>query len=489
MGVAVDSQTPTFEVVPDGDDSDGVDAVDLAAGYGLVLDGWQSHVIRSWMRRDSFGRWCAGRWGVAVPRQNGKNAIIEAVELYGMAVLGLRFLHTAHEVKTARKAFMRILSFFKDNDDLLALVKSTRETNGQEAIFLHHADCDVSGPGRDCRCKGGGSIEFIARSKNSGRGFTVDVLVADEAQEFAEEDLAALLPTISAAPSGDPVQIILGTPPSERDNGEVFTRVHDVAHEQIDNRLAWCEWAVVGDIDESDRDLWARTNPALGGRLLWTTIEDEFNSFDRDTFARERLGLWATELNLSVIPDRDWEARRVLSAPDGEISAIGLDMNPERTVISVSVAVKREDRIHVELARTGDAGSTAELVEWIYSRARRRVPVVMDSFTPIRSIEGLLKQKKCKVYALSGNELMQACGGFYDAAVKDETVTHIGQEELDDSLRGAKRQKIGDAGGWKWSRKTLDSDLTQIMAVTCAFFGALKFARVRSERQKGRVTF
>ena len=147
----MDSQTPTFEVVPDGDEADGLDAVYLAAGYGLVLDGWQSHVIRSWMRRDSFGRWCAGRWGVAVPRQNGKNAIIEAVELYGMAVLGLRFLHTAHEVKTARKAFMRILSFFKDNDDLLALVKSTRETNGQEAIFLHHADCDVSGPGRDCR--------------------------------------------------------------------------------------------------------------------------------------------------------------------------------------------------------------------------------------------------------------------------------------------------------------------------------------------------
>ena len=469
----MDSQTPTFEIVPAGDDADGVDAIDLAEGYGLTTDAWQSHVIRSWMRRDSFGRWSAGRWGIAVPRQNGKNAIIEVVELYGMAVLGLKFLHTAHEVKTARKAFKRILAFFTDNTDLAVLVKSTRETNGQEAIFLHN----------------GGSIEFIARSKNSGRGFTVDVLVADEAQEYAEEDLASLLPTISAAPSGVPVQIILGTPPSEKDNGEVFSRVHDLAHEEIDSRLAWCEWAVVGDIDETNRELWERVNPALGGRLLWTTIEDEFNSFDRDTFARERLGLWATEQNLSVIPEHEWKARKVDSAPDGEIAAIGLDMNPERTVISVAVAIRHGDSIHVELARTGDVGSTNELVDWIYQRARRRVPVVMDSFTPIRSIEGILKQKKCKVRALSGNELMQACGGFFDGATKDESISHIGQIELDDSLRGAKRYKIGDAGGWKWSRKDLDSDLTQIMAVTCAFFGALKFARVRSERQKGRVSF
>ena len=34
-------------------------------------------------------------------RQNGKNGALEAVELYGMVVLGLKFLHTAHEVSHA----------------------------------------------------------------------------------------------------------------------------------------------------------------------------------------------------------------------------------------------------------------------------------------------------------------------------------------------------------------------------------------------------
>ena len=469
------TQTPTFVHAPDGDESDALDAIEVAAAYGLVADEWQEHVLRTWMRRDAQGRWAAGRWGIAVPRQNGKNAVVEILELYALTILGLRILHTAHEVKTARKAFLRLASFFENEreyPDLAGMVKSIRKANGQEAIFLTN----------------GASVEFIARSKNSGRGFTVDMLVCDEAQEYPEEAQAALLPTISAAPSGDPVQVILGTPPGPKDNGDVFARMHAVAHERIDPRLSWAEWAATGEVDTSDRQGWATTNPSVGGRLLESTIEDEFASFSREMFARERMGMWSSDRELSVIPQRDWDDCLVGSAPDGEITAIGLDMNPERTSVVVAVALKTEAGTHVELARVDEPDSTIELVNWVSQRAKRRVPVVMDSYSPARSLEPGLKQKKARTFALSGNELMQACGGFYDAVTQDRTVSHIGQEQLDASLAGAKRQSIGDAGGWKWSRKNLDSDLVPLMAVTCAWFGAEKFAKPpRSSIQKGRV--
>ncbi|NKU63881.1 hypothetical protein GS891_12230 [Rhodococcus hoagii] len=79
----------------------------------------------------------------------------------------------------ARKAFKRLQHFFgsEKNDpdakfpELNALVEEIRSTNGQEAIVL----------------KNGGSIEFVARSKGSARGFTIDVVVMDEAQELADE--------------------------------------------------------------------------------------------------------------------------------------------------------------------------------------------------------------------------------------------------------------------------------------------------------------
>lgn len=465
------AQEPTFSWGPDGDTEHAERAIEVATLLGLTPDPWQETVLRTWMRTNDEGRWAAGRWGIAVPRQNGKNALVEVLEIYCAAFLGLKILHTAHEVKTTVKAFNRVVSFF-ERADMDARVKSITHGRGEQAILLNN----------------GGSIEFIARTKNSGRGFTVDMLVFDEAQEFTEDAQAALLPTISAAPSGDPVQVILGTPPSESVNGEVFQRVHALAHEEIDPRLAWCEWAVVGDIDVTDRDLWAASNPALGLRLLEPTIEDEFGSFSREYFARERLGMWASDSQLSVIPTDDWDECFVDAAPDGQITAIGLDMNPERTALVVAVAVKTEAGTHVELARVDEPDSTIELVSWIAQRARRRVPVVVDAYSPARSLEPGLKQKKVRTFALSGNELMQACGGFFDAVTQDRSVTHIGQEQLTGSLMSAKRHAIGDAGGWKWNRKKLDSDLTPLMAVTCAWFGAEKFARTpRSDVQKGRV--
>lgn len=464
-------QAPTFSWGPGGSVDHAESAIEVATMLGLVPDPWQENVLRTWMRTDDAGRWAAGRWAAACPRQNGKNGIVEIVEIYCAAVLGLRILHTAHEVKTTVKAFARVAQFF-EGEHLKDRVKSIHHGRGEQAIVLNN----------------GGSIEFIARTKNSGRGFTVDMLVFDEAQEFNEDAQAALLPTISAAPSGDPVQLILGTPPGDSGNGEVFQRFHRLAHEQIDHRLAWCEWAVAGDVDVSDRSLWAATNPALGRRLLEATIADEEGSFSREYFARERLGMWSSDTELSVIPQTAWDECEVDSAPEGAITAIGLDMNPERTTVAVAVAVKTDAGTHVELARIDEPDSTIELVNWISQRARRRVPVVVDAYSPARSLEPGLKQKKARTFALSGNELMQACGGFYDAVTQDGVVTHAGQEHLTASLMSAKRQSIGDAGGWKWSRKALDSDLTPLMAVTCAWFGAEKFARpVSANDQKGRV--
>jgi len=463
-------QEPRVANFPKSKWSDADDCAFLAEAYGLKPDPWQLNVLNAWMNRDRAGKWLAGRWGITVPRQNGKNGILEMVELFFMAQLGLKILHTAHEVKTARKAFLRIASFFENErryPELAALVKDIRKTNGQEAIVLHN----------------GGSVEFIARSKGSGRGFTVDVLVCDEAQEYGEDAQAALLPTISSAPSGDPLQILLGTPPAPNMDGDVFTRMRTAGVSGKDKRLAWVEWSVTGSIDVADRSLWAATNPSLGIRLNQTTIEDEFGAMSEETFARERLGMWASDEQLSVVPAEKWN-RLLADAPDVQVTAYGVDMNPERTQVTVSVGLRDGESVHVELAARDFDGGTDQVVAWLVERAGRRIPVVMDAYSPARSFEPVLKKAKVKVFALSGAELLQACGGFYDAAI-NKALTHHGQPELDASLAGAKKHALGDAGGWKWSRKTLDVDLTPIVSATCAHFGAVKFAKPPRKARTG----
>lgn len=171
-------QEPSFALVPKHAQSEGGEACALAAGYDMKPDKWQRIVLEGWLATDSKLQWAASDCGCAVPRQNGKNAILEFTELYLAAILGMKILHTAHEVKTCRKHFLRMKYYFENArkfPELAELVTYIRATNGQEAIVL----------------KNGGSIEFIARSKSSGRGFTVDVLVCDEAQELTDEQMEA----------------------------------------------------------------------------------------------------------------------------------------------------------------------------------------------------------------------------------------------------------------------------------------------------------
>ena len=49
--------------------------------------------------------------------------------------------------------------------------------------------------------KNGKRLRFIARTGGSGRGFTADLVILDEAYALGDAEMAALLPTLSARPN------------------------------------------------------------------------------------------------------------------------------------------------------------------------------------------------------------------------------------------------------------------------------------------------
>lgn len=481
------------------------DAVEYAAFYKLRADPWQATTCEAWLRQDiSTGRWLASTWVVTVSRQNGKNGALEIVELYGMAELGLKFLHTAHEVKTARKAFRRLKYFFgeKANDpnanfpELNAMVKEIRNTNGQEAIELRN----------------GGSVEFIARSKGSGRGFTVDILVCDEAQDLTDDELEALQPTISAAPSGQAITIMMGTPPKEISaQGEPFVRARDKAISGEDTRVAWVEFSAEGEVDDMtqtelerfvrDPRNWADANPAWGIRIGRDTIEAELTRFNPRSFARERLNMWpksGAAARVAIDLDK-WGKLKIPGAgEDWKVLAYGLDMNPARTKVTISVVADpgyEGAPLHLELAVDDpfDEAGTSAVVEWLWVRAKRITPIVIDALSPARTFEAHLKKKKMKVYVLNTPEYVGACQSIHDAVLKDKSVTHSDQDRLNDSLKGIFKEPVGEAGAFKFSRVSTETDLGPIMATLCAHYGAIKFARRRragsQEKKRSAVVF
>ncbi len=457
-----ESPAPRVRVAPKAADTFGDLAADLAGDYGLVPDEWQRWILDDWLAVND-GRWASLKCGLSVPRQNGKNGALEVRELFGMIGRGEKVLHTAHQVKTAQKHFRRLKHFFgvKADDpaakfpELNALVSELRNVNGQEAIFL----------------KNGGSVEIVARSQGSGRGFTVDVIVCDEAQDMSDDDLEALLSTSSAGPLGDPQWIFTGTPPGPKANGEVFARNRTDALDGKTKKTSWLEWAADPGDDLDDPKVWAKANPGLtSGRLLLDVIEGERSTFSDEGFMRERLGMWATASRAQVIDADSWREAADEQSVAVDRLALSVDVSPDRATASVAVAGQRDDGTwHVELdEQRHGVGWLPAYLELRCARNDIRA-VVIDGASPAASILDELRQRKVKVTTTGARDMAAACGTFYDG-VMDGWLHHIDQPQLNSALSVARKRPLGDA--WAWNRKNAASDITPLVAVTLALWGA-----------------
>ncbi|ATL70771.1 hypothetical protein [Nocardia terpenica] len=401
---------------------------------------------------------------MTVPRQNGKNALIEMTELYYTVELSLRILHTAHEVKTARKAFLRVASFFenpKKYPELADMVQEIRRTNGQEAIVLNN----------------GGSIEFAARSKSSGRGFSVDVLILDEVQECTSEAIAALLPTISASPM--PQQILVGTVPGPSANGEVFEGLRNDAFEGNNPRLSWMEWSADKDADLDDIGTWLDANPAAGIRLLLDTIRDERSVMDDETFMRERLGIWDAVVSNAVIDATSWGLVADGASQAGDQLAFAVDISPDRSMASVAVAGARPDGLyHVEVIENRQG--TDWVIPYLAALVAQWGPVAVVVDGPASSLIPELSGLEVPVHKLSPAEFGAACGLFYDS-VMNAALRHPNQPLFNTAVEAARKRPIGDM--WGWGRKNATSDITPVVAATLALYGFVTGKPVKRKKR------
>lgn len=438
------SQKPRVAVEPPRVDSDGPDAALLVSTYGgFDLDEWQCLCLDAWLGRDDADKYTATSNGLAVPRQNGKNAVLEGRELYGMAVNGEKILHTAHRVDTARKSFLRLVRFFENprNTDLTELVETVRRTNGQESITL----------------KNGGLIEFSSRVNGGARGSTYDVVVFDEAQELTDDQMEAIMSTMAAAPSGNRQLIYTGTPPSPVSPGTVFKRIRKSALEGTSAKVAWHEWSVeeIGDI--TDKSRWYATNPALGIRLDEEFTAAECATLTKEGFARERLGWWeeASQGTNPAIPKAAWEAceSEEPEPTDDERIAFGVKFTPDGHWYALSVASKAKGRpialVGIEYEPV-DGGGLKKLADWIVERKGRCAMCAIDGKSNTAALyrklldEGMPKKAIC----IMSTDGVCAAASMLVNAIDERAVSHSGQPAMTASALAAQKRKIGDNGGF-----------------------------------------
>jgi phage terminase large subunit-like protein len=415
-----------------------------------VLDPWQQFVLEQGLGERPDGKWAAFEVGLIVPRQNGKGSILEALELAGLFLFGERLiLHSAHEFKTAQEAFNRVLSLVEGSDWLRKKVARVRTSHGEEGIELLD----------------GGRLRFVARSGGSGRGFSCDRLILDEAMILAAQAMAALLPTLSARPNPQ----VWYTGSAGLESSEQLRRVRARGMTGGDPSLAYFEWSAFDDSVPDDIDAQAMANPALGHRVTLEMIARERAALPELEFGREILGIWSDARREAVIDPVIWDRLADPRSDALDPVTFAFDVTPDRSMAAIASAGRREDgRLHGEVIdyRPGTSWVVPRLIE--LCQKWQPGATLLDPAGPAGSLLPDLERAGIEVTSVTSREMAQACGLVYDLATQDG-LRHMGQSMLDTALLGAKKRPLGDA--WAWARKGV-ADICPLYAFTLALLGA-----------------
>lgn len=465
----VGKQQPRIKIEPHRVNSDGQGAALLMSEYGSTLDEWQQLILDCWLGVDELGRYNVTSAGLSVSRQNGKNVCIEARELYGLIVNGDRILHTAHQVRTTKKAFRRLANIFTDKShpELNQIVKKIRYGVGEESIELNN----------------GGVIEFTSRSRQTARGFDgISLVIYDEAQELTDDQAEAITATLSASQNGTRQILYIGTPVYPGCPGEVFKRFRDncikAAPEDV-KHIAWHEWSVPGDnisdIDFKDKKLWYEANPALGYRLTEEFTQTEAESLSPDGFCRERLGVWFKTVSEvqeeKAINEENWiKCKSSEAKPEGK-TAYGVKFSADGSEVVLCGAVmdKETKNVRIELIERNPVGYGLKwIASFLNERYKKASCVVIDG----RNGVDVLIDRICDVWRLKDSIIKSNSSQVITAAsmltmeIDEGTITwYEQQDELNQSAITATKRRIGS--GWGLG----GADSAPIEAAAFALYG------------------
>ena len=489
------------------------DMLGWAVNFGYDLDTWQCWWLSELCGTKPDGRWSSFENYLVLSRQNGKNTCLEVRELAGLFLFGeSMIIHTAHEFKAAAEHFRRVRDVVTAYDELRRRVRAVTTSHGDEAIELKPATTLIFGSaGRRIRRNVAGRLRFLARSRGSGRAFTADTVVYDEAMILSDEVVGASLPTLSAVPNP---QVIYTASAGYKDSVQLASVRRRVL--QQDPRLMGAEWSINPHLDTCHRDevrgrktnryitcalhddrddprSWAKANPALGVRIAVDHVQHELSAMVLgNTFDRERLGVgdWpAGDEAWAVISEDSWSACATPD-PGGATRPVvfAVDVDPDMLSACISACWYRPGgtdakghelfRPVVEIPR----GCHREGVKWAVPellrlrRAWKPVAVVVPRNGPAASLIPDLEKGGIEVTVMSSADEAAAFALMVTTVRHpdpDRRLIHLGRElapGLWSSVASAETRDVGD-GGRAWSRRDSESDITPITSGTNALWG------------------
>jgi hypothetical protein len=435
---------------------------------GIVLDDWQRWVVELALAERADGRWAAFEVGIVCPRQNGKNFILEVIQIACIYLFGDETLvHSAHKFDTSVEHFNRLKWLFENTPELSDLLlpsdQSFVTSNGKEHI----------------RFRTGQRILFKARYRGSGRGFVGDKIFLDEAYDLPAQPMGAMIPTLSTRPMAQ----VYYTSSAPHEDSTVLHAVRKRAEQgELDDRLFYVEWGNTADADENDFEAIRRANPGLGaGHISEDYIRQEIRTFSGDPglieeHRRERLGIPSPLLGSDELRPISLEQWARLKSdddpPDDATVRLALDAPPDRRSATFSVAGLRDDgllfvgvREHLPTGKDMAPIKDRVVTQALYYSRGHGTPLILPPGSPAKAWKADLEAAGVELDEQTPAEYAEACGRMIDA-VADGSLRHRDNPMMNAAVAGLESRATGDVESW--SRRNSSSNIAPFVAATCA---------------------
>jgi hypothetical protein len=473
---------------------------------GIKLDPWQLYILEVSLGRRANGLWSSYTLGLVIARQNGKSEFAAARILVGLFVLKeKKIIYSSHRNDLAHEIFERVEEMILASPLLKKRTKHISHTNGKEGI----------------RTVDGCQVFFKTRKKNSGRGFSCDLLIVDEAMACDRQFVVDVEPVVSAR--FNPQMIYMGSAGTQE--SLAFGDKRRRALSPNPGLMTWLEWSVElhnedcepdctehlgmcgdecvdADIDpytcekhfEDNLEGYRRTNPAYGMRISHEAIVEGWLSMKADLsgFEIERLSIgdWPVDLvEFGVISKEHWEAAHKDVNPVGRL-IFSVSMKPDLTgtvITAVGFTDEAQVDMVVHVVESSPKSGKAWVIERLIELNDKWKPYgfAIDSRGQAATIIQELTEKGITVYSPSSLEYAQSCAqfaiGITGTKKEPRTISHINDPALTAAVAGADTRKL--SGLWAWARANDESNIVALEAATLGVWGLKKAVKDASMNQ------
>lgn len=244
-------------------------------------------------------------------------------------------------------------------------------------------------------------------------------------------------------------------------------REHALAGEAMNT--GWAEWSVENETNPRDKEAWYETNPSLGYHLTERKILDEIGDDELD-FNIQRLGYWIKYNLKSAISKAEWEELKVNKLPKFKTKLYaGIKYGKDGNNVSLSIGAKTSDnRTFVEAI---DCRSIREGNGWIVDFLKRAPieRIAIDGNNGQQILADEIKKAKLRIPVVlpTVKEIIVA-GTTFENAIYAQTMCHMNQPSLTQSVTNSAKRAIGSNGGFGYKSIKDGVDITLLESTMLA---------------------